>query len=1586
MLRQATEALDRGDVGAGTNLLVDLATIHGDVLVPLADAGAYGPADAEPGLRWPARRVANAMLALLPPKPRHELVTRWGADAEALWRRGAQGDHAAWEALAERYGALDLGARAMRILGELALERGDLVQGAEYLGRWLRWHGHRHIEARPRVAGRLVDALARLEDVGGLAGLQREAVAWVGAGEALVERITEAQLARPPARERLPAGEVDPGELRLLWDLELPDEGRVEAPGAIEHADIRHGVLLDEGRLVVHAHRTVRCLELPSGRERWRFPREPGNLGHALSVRYWPHDRPCRTVTRAGDLLLVVLGAPPADGAYEFMRSSYGPQGLGAQPRTRLVALDRETGALVWATGRATERDALLGSQDVGCTSPPLVVGERVYATFGRMSGAGSLHLVCLERATGAVRWRTALAAGGSGRAPDRTRLGRFASSRLQALPWGARPSLANGEVAVVPHAGFAAGVDAETGAPRWLRALPRFPLGIGTAFVDERPSGHGGRNAPVAVGDAWILAPLDCPDLLCIEQRTGRLRWRRSSHALGDANAIGGRHVLGLARTPDGSLRLRMDGEVPVEVGVADGAVHGRDHLVPWSQPGDAPPGPMGQTYGDIHRFHRAAVWRGGMLQVQPWRPGRDPDATVLTQRSVPDAVVPREGHLLHGGLWVVVGDQRLSVLIREDSLWSLREEPEEGIAPRDRLDELVFDVARGEVGDALSHPIWQEPALRRDMPTVRVLAAALTRLLDRGRRADLEHLSRSLETVDGVVRRARQLDPATRDRLHLDAAEALYELGRPERTFELVTELLARGAHDTVEMPGTSPWHWRADLRAAALLQELAPEPTLEARFETWRVEAREALAAAPDAAALRRLVRTFPGTDAAATARERLAAAAREAGRLDEAAGWWADLRMDPPWSLDGRPPERRRRQLAAWGLAEVAARVAAHDADEARNLLEDLARWAPPGVEVEGRSLGTWRQAAVERFAWHPVREAHAAGTRGHAVWPEDEPPTRDEIRGVRWLGLRGPGVAAWTDRSLLVRGLDLEVWSWPDAKRLAELPAPDHGWFGGSLRAVPRWLPEGGIRVASVVAGEPADRAGVRAGDWILGWDGAPLRDLASFMQAIARGQPGKAFDVDVRRGGASSLERFAAGRRPTGQGTLLSYDPLWVAEDGRVLLPSRSGLSWIHPDPLRREMAWRWDGTGLVLRAQVVGERVYVHVRRRLQPDAIVALDLPDLREAWRRDVEGVAMAVRPTGSAVVVHARHPEAAWVLDRRDGSVRARHRTAPVRLDEYRHVWVDTRSSAAACGRLYALVEGPRTRERPRRRLRVVDTTTGGLVGVDASLPVRRVSGGEQVAAGAFGVATRSAYELVWAVPGPSGRDPVRWLRMNRNHILADQSHHGILNGDTRLYLMGRHLMLLRLPYRGTQKVSVSVFQLDEEALGALPAGDGVVDAGPAIVLTNAQFFLGGQRDDRYVLEVRPTFEGLLTTAAHLDQRHVVEVYWTAVPPDDAATGVRAENRSRSLLYGSTRDARRHAPVVVGDRLVVPTDVARACCAPYAEAGLHRSGGPRPPEPGYSVRRSTTSWGSSLAMICERTSASLSRRLICASSSR
>ncbi|MFO7652899.1 MAG: M28 family peptidase [Candidatus Krumholzibacteriia bacterium] len=92
----------------------------------------------------------------------------------------------------------------------------------------------------------------------------------------------------------------------------------------------------------------------------------------------------------------------------------------------------------------------------------------------------------------------------------------------------------------------------------------------------------------------------------------------------------------------------------------------------------------------------------------------------------------------------------------------------------------------------------------------------------------------------------------------------------------------------------------------------------------------------------------------------------------------------------------------------------------------------------------------------------------------------------------------------------------EVAGLPDDREPTPADGSRSTWFG----SVPDFdAGAGGYRLAGVVAGSPAARAGLGAGDVLVRFGGEAVTDLPSFTRALRLHRPGEMVEVEVRRDG-----------------------------------------------------------------------------------------------------------------------------------------------------------------------------------------------------------------------------------------------------------------------------------------------------------------------------------------------------------------------------------------------------------------------------------------------------------------------------------
>lgn len=1537
LLAEAEQALARGEFATARERLSRALSSHADALVPVPPSS-----DAAPGLHWTVRRVVEQQAGRLPPEEAARLAAAHASPQEELLAAAAaRGDARALERLT----ALPaLSARALESLplaAEVALEQGALAAAAERFERWLSARPAAPAPERAPVLLRLVDALEAAGDQGGLARLRTAGDPALDAevragGETLSPRLRlEAAMLRLRRGGAPPAApdEEPPADLEGLWQADLSDPSlRGGAPPA---GVVVPGAAFDGEQLVVSDGRRVSAFDALTGHLRWRFPAGPQGWEHAPAARLTAHDVPLRTVDLAGGLVLTVLGDPPAQGTFVHAGQNVDAEGQVRDSRARLVALDAATGALRWATGLADERHPALGDRHTAVASPPCVHGDAVLVLLGRRFGAAEHALACLDLASGRPRWVTPLGSAESGRGSGpRVQAGREERAPVMAAPWGAAPSVAHGEVCVTPHAGFAAGLDAATGRVRWLRTLPCYapePL-LGAL---EPAWGFSARNRPVAVPGAWVLAPMDAPVLLALEQGTGRLRWRTQPPPA--RRAPPWRDLVGLAPDAAGQRRVRLAGLVPGELDPADGTLLAL--APPFDVPGAGWPGRVLDLGAYVARASE------GRLQVHPW-PGRGAAPRAEVPLTGPLAPVAGGDLVRAGPLLAVVEPQRVSVYAPRAEGQRLRAARAERSEPAERAAAVLREAVQriSAVGGTVDGPALtalaeaalpergapadvREDALRAavsglspaqaaDGPALALLGRALAGLPE-GPRAALR------------VRLAEQLLAAEADAALLDVLAAL--LDAPSEPVEV-----ERAAAFELDDPDGGPaprlrLRLGSDLAAGRLLADLrARAPAAEAlgAYDARRAaEVDAALAASGPAeatfAALEAAVRRAAGTPAAVRGREALHARARAAGEVGRAARLAAALRLDPPAGLAA---DEGLAWAARWQQAEVDDRLAAGDPDGARRLLLELQRWAPAGHrDAAGRRPA---EALADLRAQHGFALPGAARpARRLDVWEGGAEPGRDEVQALTWLGVHGPGAARLGDRLLLSRGLQVEVWDAGTGRRTAVLPAGDEGWFGGGLQDVTPWLPERGVRVATLSAGEPADRSGVFPGDWITSWAGQPLEGLADFMGRIARAEPGVEVAVDVRRRGERVLGRLTPGRRPVGDGVgVLTRTRLYAAADGRVLVPSRTALAWVDAERGRRDVLWTWDGRGTVQRVDVAAGCAYVLVRRQHEAECVAAVRLADGRELWRRDVDGAVLSVAPAGPAVLLELDDAPRLLLLDAEDGGLRAE-----VPLPAWRVTNEDaTRVRASACaadaaGRVLLLrpdavpgwtrAPGVRGEEGPERvALDQLNPVTGELRALlredlagedDPALPA--------VAADALVAVPLTGERIDVLLLDPRPGAPARRTSVGSGDLFTEERHHGYrLNAQSRVLVAGTTLYVLRNRDDLAAGANVRVFS-PEIGRGGLrmPFRDF-----SRVVLPSST--------DLRVLSLALELDGLLLSAASLEDRRGGGPRRAALWVPSAELPEPDRDSGHSVWEEPVRVAWRSGAVRGSRWLVLPTD--------------------------------------------------------------
>jgi hypothetical protein len=139
-------------------------------------------------------------------------------------------------------------------------------------------------------------------------------------------------------------------------------------------------------------------------------------------------------------------------------------------------------------------------------------------------------------------------------------------------------------------------------------------------------------------------------------------------------------------------------------------------------------------------------------------------------------------------------------------------------------------------------------------------------------------------------------------------------------------------------------------------------------------------------------------------------------------------------------------------------------------------------------------------------------------------PDDDAPKVDAAGEARLLG-----VVERVTRALL----DAD-----ERPRLVRTPArprgrSSKGGYGPYLGTLPAYgdAPVAGVRIQGVSPESPAERAGLRAGDVIVSFDGAPVRSLEEFTTLLFASKAGRRVEVVVEREGRLFRSEATLGQR-----------------------------------------------------------------------------------------------------------------------------------------------------------------------------------------------------------------------------------------------------------------------------------------------------------------------------------------------------------------------------------------------------------------------------------------------------------------------
>jgi hypothetical protein len=203
------------------------------------------------------------------------------------------------------------------------------------------------------------------------------------------------------------------------------------------------------------------------------------------------------------------------------------------------------------------------------------------------------------------------------------------------------------------------------------------------------------------------------------------------------------------------------------------------------------------------------------------------------------------------------------------------------------------------------------------------------------------------------------------------------------------------------------------------------------------------------------------------------------------------------------------------------------VTAFGADTAA-AFEDLVRRtaARRGLAV---SFADGSHGPSDHSSFHGARIPALFFTTGvHAAYhtPEDRADGLQPDGAARVLGLAADVALALADAPERPRFAEARAPSGP--------AAPHAGGYGPWLGTVPAFGAGGppGARIAAVVPGSPAERAGLAAGDVIVSFAGAQVASLEEFASLLSLQSEGSEVVIVVWRGDEAIETRAVLGRRP----------------------------------------------------------------------------------------------------------------------------------------------------------------------------------------------------------------------------------------------------------------------------------------------------------------------------------------------------------------------------------------------------------------------------------------------------------------------
>jgi len=467
-----------------------------------------------------AREAATQILASAPPELRSEYERIYGPNAEEALRQAlATKDRTALLDVVRIFEGTAAGLRAAVILADDSIQHGRPAEARLLLMRLGRLHPSTAQD--DAIVRRLALAAARDHAEGGPpADPEAPRVATDGSWPMLGGNASRDRVAGRPSFAPL-RYTIDMEIRQRLWDNPPHPDPNYYGRQA-QHDDLTWRErwssydpvepVVSRGILVASDGKRVSAYNLFSGAPLWQYPEQVQveNDGRTnLSTIFTP--------VIADGVVYVALDVPIA----------FRPQLLQEVPiiyylpMRRLVALDLESGAVLWRHDDEffdTHPDAEV-LRPLSMTGAPVVRGDRLYASAVASEGTFHSHVVAIDRHTGEVVYALRVSNG-------QQELNLFGRQLQECMPMPVTE--VDGVLYCGTNLGVIAAVDALLGTPLWAAGYETETI-PSTFYWFEAPRRwpRFANRPPLVSGDTVIALPIDSTFILGLDRRTGERIFR---------------------------------------------------------------------------------------------------------------------------------------------------------------------------------------------------------------------------------------------------------------------------------------------------------------------------------------------------------------------------------------------------------------------------------------------------------------------------------------------------------------------------------------------------------------------------------------------------------------------------------------------------------------------------------------------------------------------------------------------------------------------------------------------------------------------------------------------------------------------------------------------------------------------------------------------------------------------------------------------------------------------------------------------------------------------------------------------------